>query len=194
MEILSDQLGHSQGNSNKNLHIQEPLFYHNQEDQGYFSVWYKDIDGIKENNRQYTYPLKDMEYALNNLDTKQNCFITQAEFSALNRRKANFKRIGLNFLDIDACKAEKEPTLEDILDTCEKEDEMPSLVIASGGGFYPKWLNDKPIETEDLDKWSAIQHGLCEKFKHLGADPKALDISRVLRVEKDIYSRMSQPP
>ena len=57
----------------------------------------------------------------------------------------------------------------------------PSLAIASGRGLALVWLHS-PVPRAALPRWNACQRRIWEALKPLGADRKALDAARVLRV------------
>ncbi len=57
----------------------------------------------------------------------------------------------------------------------------PSLAISSGRGMYLIWLHS-PIPRAALPRWRACQERLKDLLAPLGADPKARDAARVLRV------------
>ena len=57
----------------------------------------------------------------------------------------------------------------------------PSIAIGSGRGMYLVWLHS-PIPRAALPRWRACQERLKDLLAPLGADPKARDAARVLRV------------
>ena len=57
----------------------------------------------------------------------------------------------------------------------------PSIAIGSGRGMYLVWLHH-PIPRAALPRWRACQERLKDVLANLGADPKARDAARVLRV------------
>ncbi len=57
----------------------------------------------------------------------------------------------------------------------------PSIAISSGRGMYLIWLHS-PIPRAALPRWRACQERLKDLLAPLGADPKARDAARVLRV------------
>ena len=57
----------------------------------------------------------------------------------------------------------------------------PSVAIGSGRGLYLVWLHS-PIPRAALPRWRACQERLKDLLAPLGADPKARDAARVLRV------------
>jgi len=57
----------------------------------------------------------------------------------------------------------------------------PSVAISSGRGIYLVWLHH-PLPRQALPRWSACQERIQGMLALLGADPKARDAARVLRV------------
>jgi hypothetical protein len=57
----------------------------------------------------------------------------------------------------------------------------PSLVLCSGRGLYLVWLHT-PVGWNDLVMWQDCQYRIWRVLRPLGADPKARDAARVLRV------------
>ena len=52
----------------------------------------------------------------------------------------------------------------------------------SGNGIHVKWIYTRPASRSQLGQWSHIERLLFTQFEELGADAKALDAARVLRV------------
>jgi len=66
----------------------------------------------------------------------------------------------------------------------------PSLIIASGRGYHAKWLFERSVPWQALDRWSIVERTIVESLQGpLGADLKATDAARVLRVVGTINSR-----
>lgn len=67
----------------------------------------------------------------------------------------------------------------------------PSHIVRSGRGVYLKWLLTAPVESDELPVWNALQCRLASLYGDLGADFKALDAARVLRVVGSINSKVA---
>lgn len=115
----------------------------------------------------------------------QFCYIKGADGKpCLARRADNIKRLNALFVDIDyynlgMSKGEVYLELRDYL----SDYGLPqyTMLIDSGRGFYVIWK----LQNEDrnaLSRWNKIERIFCERLSSLGADPKAVDCSRVLRV------------
>jgi len=133
---------------------------------------------------------------IEDVDTSQDTWISQAEFSSANRRLENFKQVRLGWVDVDSYKVLElqhktpEQLLSVLLKTCEERGlPGPSLVVFSGCGLQVKWLFDSPVHKPDLPLWNRLQRELCHRLRDIGGDPQACDGSRVLRLVGTINSK-----
>ena len=55
-------------------------------------------------------------------------------------------------------------------------------MVFTGNGIHVKWIYTRPASRNHLERWSHIERLLFAQFEELGADAKALDAARVLRV------------
>jgi len=118
------------------------------------------------------------------------------EFHKPSRRVVNLWRMPAAFADLDTYKM---PALEHLsadaqtallLDACDNlRVPPPSVVVCSGRGLQVKWLFAEPISPSALPSWHAVQRELNRRLQHFGADTKALDAARVLRVVGSYSSR-----
>ena len=65
---------------------------------------------------------------------------------------------------------------------------IPNLIIGSGRGLTLVWLIER-VPYMALPLWKAIQEYLYSQLKEFGADRKALDATRILRVPGSINSK-----
>lgn len=70
----------------------------------------------------------------------------------------------------------------------EKHLPAASLVVWSGRGMHLYWLID-PIPPKALPVWQRVQDGLTEAFAPLGADVRAKDCTRMLRLIGTVNSK-----
>jgi hypothetical protein len=68
----------------------------------------------------------------------------------------------------------------------------PSLVLCSGQGMYLNWLH-KPVGWKELLDWQDCQYKLWRILEPMGADPKARDAARVLRLVGTTNSKNGCP-
>lgn len=71
---------------------------------------------------------------------------------------------------------------------------MPaSALVWSGNGLHAYWLFDRLIDLVDRDRVERLVRGVYRAFKHLGADPKVYDASRVLRPPGTANRKLDRP-
>lgn len=109
-------------------------------------------------------------------------YISQNTFSMPNRRLINLLELNAIYIDIDCYKANltKEGALFFLQDLY-GEIPIPNYIIDSGRGLYYVIILKDKASSEKLALWKTIEIYLYEKLKHLGADPKCLEATRVLR-------------
>ena len=165
----------------------EPFWYLNDSDDGFFFVMTK-----SENSDVVTeaYPVHRLEEVLSfHQNSNSDVWISQATFYRTRRTVENVRSVGLSFVDIDC---DELPWAKDltpveranfILQVCdESRIPRPSVIVHSGRGLHLKWLYTKAIPHPALSRWSAVEKHLVEKFRAFGADPKATDAARFLRL------------
>lgn len=64
----------------------------------------------------------------------------------------------------------------------------PSFVVFTGRGLHLYWCT-KPTPAKALPVWQAIETKLIDALKPIGADPKARDCARVLRIAGTVNSK-----
>ena len=169
--------------------------YLDQRQYGYFSLLIQQ----PKRKQQVSYRLTDLHQVLPLVDPNKDTWISQAEFLLPNRRVVNLARIGLLFLDVDTYRMpwaqgrKPEQQVDSFLYFCEQAGvPAPSLIIWSGRGLHAKWLFDGTLPRQALPRWNACQRFLVELLHETGADPRAKDASRVLRLVDTINSRSQQ--
>lgn len=176
--------------------LSEPYAYHDTERGGFFSVLVQQADGRR---RQRTYKLGELPGVLERINPAQDTWISQGEFFKPNRRIVNLWRMPLAFVDLDTYHvselAARGPDfqLARLLQYCDDVNlPQPSIVVYSGRGLQVKWLFAKPVPQAALPRWQALQNELCSRLLPLGADHKARDASRVLRLVDTTNTKSSQ--
>jgi hypothetical protein len=64
----------------------------------------------------------------------------------------------------------------------------PSAIVCSGRGLYPKWCFSEPVGNEHVGTMVAVNRALQRALAGFGADPKATDVTRLLRVTGSWHS------
>ena len=121
----------------------------------------------------------------------ENIYITLNTFYKPCRRLENIKELNTLFIDLDYYKTGK--TKHQVLMDLEKNYfnqsiPIPNYVIDSGRGMYLIWLINA-VPSQALPLWKAVQDYLYKQLKYFGADRKALDATRILRVPGSINSK-----
>ena len=122
---------------------------------------------------------------------KEDVYISMSTFYKPMRRIETIKEIGNLFIDLDTYNTEFTKT--QILMNLEENYfnrviPTPNLIIDSGRGLTLVWSIEK-VPYMALPLWKAIQDYLYSQLKEFGADRKALDATRVLRVAGSINSK-----
>jgi hypothetical protein len=174
------------------LAANEPLLYHDPERYGFTSIFQP---GAKP--RQVSVRLKDLpgfikEQCLGGTDQ----YIAQNEFSKPNRQVVNCSRLTSCCVDLDTYKLDAlygqpaEALADRLLRQCDDVSlPPPSIVVYSGRGLQAKWLLERPTPRSALPRWQALQAELGRRLLPMGADLRALDASRVLRLVGSVNSR-----
>jgi hypothetical protein len=122
---------------------------------------------------------------------KEDVYISMSTFYKPMRRIETIKELTNNFIDLDTYKTGFTKT--QILMNLEenyfnKLIPRPSLIIDSGRGLALIW-NIEKVPHMALPLWKAVQEYLYSQLKEFGADRKALDATRILRVAGSINSK-----
>ena len=137
---------------------------------------------------QWHYRVEDL---LNQDFDKEDVYISMSTFYKPMRRIETIKELTNNFIDLDTYKTGFTKT--QILMNLEenyfnKLIPRPSLIIDSGRGLALIW-NIEKVPHMALPLWKAVQEYLYSQLKEFGADRKALDATRILRVAGSINSK-----
>ncbi|MDP8951465.1 MAG: hypothetical protein M3N18_04355, partial [Actinomycetota bacterium] len=143
--------------------------------------------------REQTFTVSELPDVLAAAAGDPDTYISQQRFNGW-RRIANLRELGAMYVDLDFHKrssyADMHPlgVLEDALIRLERERiPYPTLAIASGRGLYLIWLHT-PVPRAALPRWNACQNRLWNVLHPLGADARARDAARVLRVPGTLHS------
>ena len=173
------------------------LFHSNEHSNGYFARLASVPNSVRPVQKMY--PIRDLPEVLEFMDRKRNNYISVAEFWSPIRRAVNVKSVEEVFCDLD-CQGMKwtinrspEALAAIFRFQCQADGlPEPSVINWSGRGLHLKWLLTKPLPQPALARWNAVQDQIIKRFKELGADPKAKDSARVLRVVETINEKNQQ--
>ena len=115
---------------------------------------------------------------------KDNVYISLNTFYSTFRRIEFLKELKAQFIDLDVYKTKF--TKNQILMNLDnnyfnKSIPRPNIIIDSGRGLYLIWIINS-VPSKALPLWKAVEEYLYSVLKPFGADRKALDPTRVLRV------------
>ena len=121
---------------------------------------------------------------------ERDVYLSQNVFFAPRRSVNTVKSLNMLYIDIDSYNTEY--TNEQILMILDEEYfnikiPRPTYIIDSGRGMYLLWKIDEHHKA--INRWKRVQYYFYEQLKEFGADIKALDAARVLRVPSSINSK-----
>ncbi|CEK35467.1 DNA-binding response regulator [Paraclostridium sordellii 8483] len=122
---------------------------------------------------------------------KENVYISMNTFYRTLRRIDTIKELTCNYIDLDTynTKFTNDQILMNLNDNYfGKKIPTPNLIVKSGRGLNLIW-SIEPVPYMALPLWKAIQEYLYKELKEFGADRKALDPTRILRVPGSINSK-----
>jgi len=127
------------------------------------------------------------------VENKEDLFISPNTFYIPKRATKNIRQFRALYIDIDL---KQGLTVNDVLQEVyyqvvfEKIPE-PSMIVNSGRGIHLYWrIENAPYAA--IDTWQQLEDYLFEQLKHIGADARATDASRVLRIPGTINSRVGK--
>ena len=162
----------------------------------YVNTLHKDSEGYitvaKMGSRWQQYYFEGINDLSINLNDK-DVYISQNTFNNRSRRLIHLKELKALYIDIDCYKVNlsKEAVKYFMENDLYGQIPVPNMLIDSGRGlYYIIFLENTKVE--DLPKWQLVERYLYEKLKNLGADNKALDATRVLRVVGSTNSKNNE--
>jgi len=172
--------------------LEEVSLYHHPDNFGFTAILRKTgavpVDGsLMPIRPQRSYRMAELPEVLKRIETNQDIWIAQNEFIKPNRRLVNLGRITSCYVDLDFYKlnhpwVSAEHAAHALIEHLNKlHIPLPSLIIDSGRGLQVKWLLE-PLPAKALPRWQAVQRTLAAHLESFGADKRALDASRVLRL------------
>lgn len=184
--------------------ILEPLLYHphikSQSANAYFfsktpQFTYIKDDAIK-NTVQLRCSLTKLADGLKKCLGLIDVYISVNEFGK-SRKLESLLKTTMFYSDLDIYHTDKkdlthEQLIDQILAHCEFYDiPSPNIIIYSGNGYYLKWLFIEKMSRSNLSptRYDQVQKSINRIFIDFGADPKAMDVSRVLRLPGTINSK-----
>ena len=136
---------------------------------------------------QRPYRLHELEWVLQHVNGSCDTYMSQAFFSKPCRRALHVAWLTHAYVDLDLYKLPVPPNPGEagILLRLFCRDEgipEPSVIVSSGRGLYLKWMWSSPLPRAAAGRAVAVNRALVRRFEQWGADPAAVDVSRILRV------------
>ncbi len=146
---------------------------------------------------QRPYRLHQMQWVLGHVRQDVDTYMSQAFFAKPCRRALHVAWLTHAYLDLDLYKlpVPPDPGEAGILLRLFCNDEgipEPSLIVFSGRGIYLKWMWSNPLPRAAAGRAVAVNKALVRRFAQWGADPAAVDVSRILRVVGTVNTRSAE--
>lgn len=114
-------------------------------------------------------------------------YVSQAGFTSGRRLWKSVSVLPVLFVDLDTYNVPEMGglTTDDLLDRILAQHPwlpVPTFAVASGRGHYLEWVLRIPMTRQHLGRWQAVEDALVDVLAPFGADPKARDAARVLRI------------
>lgn len=187
------------------VHSSEPLLYHphikNHSANAYFFskapiFSYMGGDGNIKQTVQVRSGLTKLASDLSKYAGLVDVYISVNQMGA-SRKQESLLYTTMFYTDLDIYHTDKagitkERLIEQVLAHCEFYDiPCPNLIVYSGNGYYLKWIYSEKMARKDLpiNRYNDVQKSINRIFLDFGADPKAMDVSRVLRLPGTINSK-----
>lgn len=146
-------------------------------------------------------PFEQIAEEVSFLPFANDTYLTQQSIIPFKRRCVdNVCKLGSYWVDLDCYNVglSKEEALTDALKIIDNLSlPKPRMIADSGRGLYLIWVLARPISTkksvknrsERIAAWQNTEKLLIDAFKSVGADPKASDPARVLRLAGSVNSK-----
>ncbi|EJW13753.1 replication protein [Paenibacillus alvei] len=165
----------------------EHIEFHHQSADGYIALAKKREDGHFD---QYHYRAEEVSSKLSEW-LGEDVYFSQNTFYKPSRRVENVRQLRALYVDVDCYLLNYTPDwvigkME--LELFGESVPEPNLIIYSGRGFVVVWLLN-PIPAKALPLWQSVERHFASQFSFVGADSKATDASRILRVAGTVNSK-----
>lgn len=131
------------------------------------------------------------------IEDNVDCYATVNSTYRPGRSLENLRHITAIYSDLDIYNKglSKEKAIKMINNKVENDRvPKPTFIIDSGRGLYVLWLIESaPGKFKNVQNlYNRVQRFIYENFKEIGADPKAIDLMRVLRVPGSINTKNNE--
>lgn len=160
------------------------------------NMWFSVCHYGGDRMRQCCYRLALIEPILRSLRHAIDTYLSQGIFAIPSRRSVHIAWLTHSYVDLDTYKSDKwsslppDEVLREIMWHCsDAQIPPPSIILSSGRGFYCKWFWTKPVPRVEAGRAVAVNRALCQALAAFNADPRACDLSRILRVTGTVNSK-----
>ena len=145
---------------------------------------------------QRLFPLKYLEQVLWHCQGRNEHYLSQNSFQGWQRSSSSVNQIISCWVDLDFYKLQNEEikaalandieAVKMVLARCSEglgdSRFLPTQIVRSGRGLYVKWIFSHFLPGVAAPRWRRCMETIIERFSDFGADPRARDAARVLRV------------
>ncbi|WP_439548848.1 hypothetical protein [Falsiroseomonas sp.] len=149
--------------------------------------------------QQRIYRLDQLPFVLAHCRRDRDTYMSQGLFARPTRRAihllaATHAQVDLDTYNVDRLRSLTADQLGGLVRLyCRDEGiPQPSAIISSGRGLYLKWYWQHAIPRAAAGRAVAVNRALAARFNELGADPRAIDMSRILRVIGTVNSKSGE--
>lgn len=137
----------------------------------------------------YSTEINGLRDIVEELEGEKDTFITPNTMYKPFRSVENIRQFRSLYMDLDKIEGDKHYITYKIFELAEKEEiPKPTMISDSGRGLHVYWrIKNAPYGA--LNTWQELQDMLYYKLKKYGADRKATDGARVLRLPNTINSK-----
>lgn len=158
------------------------------QDYGFFTVAAVKEDGSWKEDH---FPMSRLDAVSHSLRGNADTYMSQASFATKLRRGFNTKALRCVFVDLDTYNLPGDQDPQALAGQVIERARSagipdPSYIASSGRGLYAKWVFDNPVNAGLLPSWKLLQKKLVSTYLPMGADPKVVDPTRVLRLQETV--------
>lgn len=152
---------------------------------------YIQIFNLDENKKAKVYNTKinGLRDIVEEIEEQLDFFITPNTFFKPQRQVNNIRQFRALFMDLDTGEDDKQFAAYKVFELADEGlIPKPTMIVDSGRGIHVYWrIKNAPYQA--LNTWQELQDLFYTKLKTLGADIRATDGARVLRLPSSINSR-----
>lgn len=152
---------------------------------------YIQIFNLDENKKAKVYNTKvnGLRDIVEEIEEQLDFFITPNTFFKPQRQVNNIRQFRALFMDLDTGEGDKQFAAYKVFELAEEGlIPRPTMIVDSGRGIHVYWrIKNAPYQA--LNTWQELQDLFYTKLKPLGADIRATDGARILRLPNTINSR-----